>query len=691
MRKNMRPMNESISNDSEEYTLDWDEVAKKADEVFDYTETTSADATYIAPNGRYVDANDANTGDAADGESSIIHVDLWVNLFDYLDGFDGDEMLEISEDIMHHMENVVGWIRCNTGLGASDDRRYVSISKTPTAAQYRTLEDYIDNFNMVGKLMVYCEHKAEMTYDLSKYDGKYIVKRIQRYFTSGKLLESKQDAENFKKAFGDGLASRFEAVRKILKSPQNDYYFWIKGNDADALEKAISDAEGRIEKNKKAKNAAKGGAELVASNSLWSVYKITSWEAAKKYGRGTTWCISMLDDDYYWNCYTNNMDGGGIYSEPHGFFFYIPKRKGYMKYAVETMGIDDLEAYRIYDEEDCSVTGIPNAINTDSIPQVMDAVGMGFNNYFDWGAMEKDTFGAAEDRDTCWYRALWFIKEQGIELVRMICRAMKLAVVFSDDIDEDEVDYYVESHGLTEEELNRSSRSDEMKSKQEDLGESALTEMVGKDRIEDGRTLGLVEKCRGIVESCGYKIGDDIEYMWGDAVNEFGTMCWPKSKSDKYKLVLNIHMKDEPEEAIMNTICHELCHYVNMKIMFREGIIFWSDWKEGVLLTSKKYKPAIYSSHGKSWRDIAAAVSKKLGTEITRTDSYQTHTGVGEYAKNSYKYVVRCTNCGWEVGYMKKTSFAEDPNQRSPYSGRYKYACPKCHASGKFETIKNGK
>lgn len=683
MRKNMRPMNESISNDSGECTFDWGEVTNKAAELFEYTTTTRSPSAYIAPNGRYVDADFTNTH----YDDEAIHSDLWIRLAEALDSYDDDDdiyLLDIAEEIMHHMENVDGWIRCNTGLGASDDRRYVSISKTPTAAQYRTLEDYIDNFNMVGKLMVYCEHKAEMTYDLSKYDGKYIVKRIQRYFTSGKLLESKQDAENFKKAFGDGLASRFEAVRKILKSPQNDYYFWIKGNDADALEKAISDAEGRIEKNKKAKNAAKGGAELVASNSLWSVYKITSWEAAKKYGRGTTWCISMLDDDYYWNCYTKNMDDGGIYSEPHGFFFYIPKRKGYMKYAVETMGIDDLEAYRIYDEEDCSVTGIPNAINTDSIPQVLDAVGMGFNDYFDWGAMDQDNFGAAEDRVTCWYRALWFIKEQGIELVRMICDALAID-------DEDAVDYYVELHGLTEEELNRRGGGSGMEGKKEGLGESALTEMVGKDRIEDGRILGLIEKCRGIVESCGYEIGDDIEYMWGEAVNEFGTMCWPRSKSDKYRLVLNIHMKDEPDEAIMNTICHELCHYVNMKIMFRDGIVFWSDWKEGVLLTSKKYKPAIYSSHGKSWRDIAAAVSKKLGTEITRTDSYQTHTGVGEYAKNSYKYVVRCTNCGWEVGYMKKTSFAEDPNQRSPYSGRYKYACPKCHASGKFETIKNGK
>lgn len=679
----MRPMNESISNDSGECTFDWGEVTNKAAELFEYTTTTRSPSAYIAPNGRYVDADFTNTH----YDDEAIHSDLWIRLAEALDSYDDDDdiyLLDIAEEIMHHMENVDGWIRCNTGLGASDDRRYVSISKTPTAAQYRTLEDYIDNFNMVGKLMVYCEHKAEMTYDLSKYDGKYIVKRIQRYFTSGKLLESKQDAENFKKAFGDGLASRFEAVRKILKSPQNDYYFWIKGNDADALEKAISDAEGRIEKNKKAKNAAKGGAELVASNSLWSVYKITSWEAAKKYGRGTTWCISMLDDDYYWNCYTKNMDDGGIYSEPHGFFFYIPKRKGYMKYAVETMGIDDLEAYRIYDEEDCSVTGIPNAINTDSIPQVLDAVGMGFNDYFDWGAMDQDNFGAAEDRVTCWYRALWFIKEQGIELVRMICDALAID-------DEDAVDYYVELHGLTEEELNRRGGGSGMEGKKEGLGESALTEMVGKDRIEDGRILGLIEKCRGIVESCGYEIGDDIEYMWGEAVNEFGTMCWPRSKSDKYRLVLNIHMKDEPDEAIMNTICHELCHYVNMKIMFRDGIVFWSDWKEGVLLTSKKYKPAIYSSHGKSWRDIAAAVSKKLGTEITRTDSYQTHTGVGEYAKNSYKYVVRCTNCGWEVGYMKKTSFAEDPNQRSPYSGRYKYACPKCHASGKFETIKNGK
>lgn len=54
-------------------------------------------------------------------------------------------------------------------------------------------------------------------------------------------------------------------------------------------------------------NIAKSGAKIIKSFGDWNLYDITTWEAAKKYGSGTTWCVTDSTSDDYFKRYTNRL------------------------------------------------------------------------------------------------------------------------------------------------------------------------------------------------------------------------------------------------------------------------------------------------------------------------------------------------------------------------------------------------
>ena len=54
-------------------------------------------------------------------------------------------------------------------------------------------------------------------------------------------------------------------------------------------------------------NIAKSGAKIIKSFGDWDLYDITTWEAAKKYGSGTTWCVTDSTSDNYFKRYTNRL------------------------------------------------------------------------------------------------------------------------------------------------------------------------------------------------------------------------------------------------------------------------------------------------------------------------------------------------------------------------------------------------
>ena len=208
------------------------------------------------------------------------------------------------------------------------------------------------------------------------YRSEFNLPKLEKLVKKESLLqEGKQDIENFKKwiennedstarlmsagnkeAFVNNWATEFNNVRQNLKSPYNDFYYWIKLNDWDAFTKFMFE-----QRNKKAaKQREKDGARLIYSDKDWKVYEITTYEASVKYGANTKWCISGSkrwsngeNGRGYWNDYTSK----GV-----KFYFFIGKDTKYA-IAIYPNGTD----FEIFDAQDNSIAYIPNAPIIDDI------------------------------------------------------------------------------------------------------------------------------------------------------------------------------------------------------------------------------------------------------------------------------------------------------------------------------------
>ena len=195
--------------------------------------------------------------------------------------------------------------------------------------------------------------------------------------------------------------------------------------------------------------------------------------------------------------------------------------------------------------------------------------------------------------------------------------------------------------------------------------DESLTEMRGKGNISDRKVVQYIEECIEEMKKINFGFPeedvltyDDIDCEEGDTARTFGTMYLPHNGEGNFKLVLNRHMFNEPEEAIKNTILHELCHYVVDKIALDCGAIYSKNGK-WYLNNRDFYNAKDYTGHGKLWKFVASKVSNATGQDITRTNSYDMHTGVGSHANDSYKYIVKCKHCGNEFKYMKRTKFVD--------------------------------
>lgn len=81
-------------------------------------------------------------------------------------------------------------------------------------------------------------------------------------------------------------------------------------------------------------NVAKSGANIIKSFGDWDMYAITSWPAAKKYGAGTTWCVTTGNTDSYFNKYVGGgeSDSFGGYNTRKLFFVINPEKD--RKFAI---------------------------------------------------------------------------------------------------------------------------------------------------------------------------------------------------------------------------------------------------------------------------------------------------------------------------------------------------------------------
>ena len=184
------------------------------------------------------------------------------------------------------------------------------------------------------------------------------------------LNEAKADTEKLITFAGEELANRFLAIKHRLKAPENDLYYWIKNKTPAELEQFVSNLESTKSKTKSTKDIAEG-ATLIGENDYWKVYHITTFEAARKYGRDSKWCITgvpQTEEDeegtsQWWDEYKE--DGCE-------FYFYITKGKYNPRGRISkfALAVYPSGRYHIFDQQDIEVPGIVNAPDIPGLPNV---------------------------------------------------------------------------------------------------------------------------------------------------------------------------------------------------------------------------------------------------------------------------------------------------------------------------------
>lgn len=215
------------------------------------------------------------------------------------------------------------------------------------------------------------------------------------------------------------------------------------------------------------------------------------------------------------------------------------------------------------------------------------------------------------------------------------------------------------------------------------MNENMLNEYRTKSvpqTITDPKIKQYFKECIDALTDLGYDL-PSVQLIESMKAHSFGTTYWPETINDNIKVAINKAMFNEPEEAIKNTMYHELCHVINMYDQLHEGIVYWDDYDK-LLYNKALYTKAEDSSHGNKWLRIAADVSKELNLNppISVTNSFQLHPGVGEATKSRYKYTVVCQNCGSKINFIRQTEFVKNPNSR--------WRCGRCKAKN-FKTIQN--
>ena len=148
------------------------------------------------------------------------------------------------------------------------------------------------------------------------------------------FFESKKDKEELEQYLGKELFDKYCLIRnKIPNSKEYEKYRnfeLLKKMDIEDIREFIDNFNSNMNDRVKAKS----GAKKLYEDENWYVYRISTYQAAKYYGKNTKWCISGNFDgeegrgNYYFFEYIEvfNLDGG--------YYFYISKKNNNVKYCV---------------------------------------------------------------------------------------------------------------------------------------------------------------------------------------------------------------------------------------------------------------------------------------------------------------------------------------------------------------------
>lgn len=205
-----------------------------------------------------------------------------------------------------------------------------------------------------------------------------VFAELRKLNESMKLYE--HNRTDLKKFVGDEVADKFFKMKQLFKSPYNDLNYWINKGDPEALSQYMSDFEaGKYKSNTQKKKEEKiEGSKLVFDDKGWKTYHITTYNAAKRLGSGTTWCITGRYEgeedrgEFYFDDYIRRYDLDGYY-----FIFDTENRDkttgDYLKYCAGVNKSGRIQfLYNGMKDDDIFDGGIPNIPEDRQVQMVPD-------------------------------------------------------------------------------------------------------------------------------------------------------------------------------------------------------------------------------------------------------------------------------------------------------------------------------
>jgi hypothetical protein len=150
---------------------------------------------FILPNGTIVSVKEV--GENLGYNTSWVHGDLMYIILDTLANNLGlyypTEMEDAENNLLEHLTDELGWARINCGTTWTEDRFYCVLPDKMTSSQFRSLEKWIewgyDNHKGDDEVLI-CFDDTNRVYDFKDNFPEDIIKKIKRYYSSGRLYES---------------------------------------------------------------------------------------------------------------------------------------------------------------------------------------------------------------------------------------------------------------------------------------------------------------------------------------------------------------------------------------------------------------------------------------------------------------------------------------------------------------------
>ena len=200
------------------------------------------------------------------------------------------------------------------------------------------------------------------------------------------------------------------------------------------------------------------------------------------------------------------------------------------------------------------------------------------------------------------------------------------------------------------------------------------------EELEDNKkTLrDYFNECVENLNRIGLTVDNDITLIEKNHVASLASIT--PNERGWYTIYVDTQLLEGTEEDILNTLYHELAHYLVFKKAVRYGILEYDKFDNEWYLRDKE-RWEKYNQHGEEWRKMVDLINFRLGTNIQRI-APEIKAVSDRYEKNA-KYTIECNNCHNKFYYYRRSRFVDDVlNGTADH-----YECPYCKTKGDYTLI----